>query len=518
MPRNINLKKAKQKEISENKEKDLIQTDKKKETSDDSVTKKHKRRFQIKNKRVEAFLKRKKEEFLKIAYKDNKHQVKDVYIRNTNYAYKILFYIKHSLKVMLMTLLGIIRVCMPVVLPVAGISIILFFMFFITKYSPALQVVMNETPIDIYVKNEEQLSAIRTDVSNAIREAKNGEYAVEQFASLRLVIIDRSEFSSEEEAFDAIYDITAQAVNLSYGIYVDNIFIGCLSRMAEVNRLEDDLLAIATEGQTFDEARLLSSVTYVRGEFPSDSEMTYAQMLMYFRQKTADGSEYLHPVSYEIVTTEITTTRIPAGDPLGVEDPSLYEGFEEIAQTGSDGYVTSEVTITEQNGSEVKRETSVVSRKDPVRGTVRIGTKAIAPSGYFIWPVGGDGGYISSPFGYRNFQGEYVFHRGLDIAADRGTPVYAAEAGTVVFFGWDVLGLGNCVRIDHGNGIYTIYGHCKSLAAGIKVGQRVPQGQVIAYVGMSGSATGNHLHFAMSTSDNFAETSIYIDPLPYLKK
>ena len=87
-----------------------------------------------------------------------------------------------------------------------------------------------------------------------------------------------------------------------------------------------------------------------------------------------------------------------------------------------------------------------------------------------------------------------------------------------MFFGWDVLGLGNCVRIDHGNGIYTIYGHCKSLAAGIKVGQRVPQGQVIAYVGMSGSATGNHLHFAMSTSDNFAETSIYIDPLPYLKK
>ncbi len=82
-------------------------------------------------------------------------------------------------------------------------------------------------------------------------------------------------------------------------------------------------------------------------------------------------------------------------------------------------------------------------------------------------------------------------HTGLDLAADRGTPIKAAAAGTVTFSGWNGS-YGKMIIVDHGNGVETWYAHCSSLVAG--VGDKVAQGQVIAKVGSTGNSTGNHLH------------------------
>lgn len=85
-------------------------------------------------------------------------------------------------------------------------------------------------------------------------------------------------------------------------------------------------------------------------------------------------------------------------------------------------------------------------------------------------------------------------HKGVDFAAVKGTPVRAAFAGKIVFVGVRG-GYGNLIEIDHGQGIHTRYGHLDSYAKGMKKGSSVAQGQVIGAVGMTGLATGPHLHY-----------------------
>jgi murein DD-endopeptidase MepM/ murein hydrolase activator NlpD len=96
-------------------------------------------------------------------------------------------------------------------------------------------------------------------------------------------------------------------------------------------------------------------------------------------------------------------------------------------------------------------------------------------------------------------------HRGVDYAAPAGTPVSAISAGRVQFRG-QKGGFGNVIELAHTNGIVTRYGHLSRFAQGLTAGQKVDQGQVIAYVGMTGLATGPHLHF------EFIEHGVNIDP------
>ena len=107
-----------------------------------------------------------------------------------------------------------------------------------------------------------------------------------------------------------------------------------------------------------------------------------------------------------------------------------------------------------------------------------------------------NGARISSPFGVRRhpISGYTKMHKGVDFAAPRGTPVYAAGNGTIRQIGWNG-GYGNYIRIRHNNEYDTAYGHLNRFARNMKRGRRVKQGQVIAYVGSTGRSTGPHLHF-----------------------
>lgn len=103
-------------------------------------------------------------------------------------------------------------------------------------------------------------------------------------------------------------------------------------------------------------------------------------------------------------------------------------------------------------------------------------------------------GRITSPFGWRvhPILGFLRLHKGLDIAAPEGTPVHAALDGTVRGAGW-AGGYGNFVRLEHGGGIATGYGHLSRYA--VAPGMRVVRGQVIGWVGTTGLSTGPHLHW-----------------------
>ncbi|MGB4326779.1 MAG: peptidoglycan DD-metalloendopeptidase family protein [Bacillota bacterium] len=109
-----------------------------------------------------------------------------------------------------------------------------------------------------------------------------------------------------------------------------------------------------------------------------------------------------------------------------------------------------------------------------------------------IRPV--SGGWVSSEYGNRwhPILGKYKWHSGIDIAVNSGTPIKAAEDGTVILSGSNG-GYGLCVIIDHGGGISTLYGHASKLL--VKKGDIVTRGQTVALAGSTGVSTGPHLHF-----------------------
>ena len=129
---------------------------------------------------------------------------------------------------------------------------------------------------------------------------------------------------------------------------------------------------------------------------------------------------------------------------------------------------------------------------------------AAAPT---LWPVEGR---ITSSFGERvdPFNGEGAFHTGVDISAPYGTPVLAAGDGTIAFA--DMMnGYGRVIKIDHGHGIMTLYGHLSGFA--VAAGQYVNPGQVIGYVGSSGRVTSPHLHYEVRIGDT------PVNPYKYLR-
>lgn len=131
--------------------------------------------------------------------------------------------------------------------------------------------------------------------------------------------------------------------------------------------------------------------------------------------------------------------------------------------------------------------------------------------GEMLWPVAASGTVITSQFGIREhpIQGVVKQHTGLDIGgADTGTPVVAAADGVVSYAGW-LGGYGNCVMINHGNGVVTLYGHGSKVVA--SVGQEVKQGDTILEVGSTGNSTGPHLHFEVRINGQ------YVNPLNYVK-
>ncbi|WP_303914366.1 M23 family metallopeptidase [Subdoligranulum variabile] len=130
------------------------------------------------------------------------------------------------------------------------------------------------------------------------------------------------------------------------------------------------------------------------------------------------------------------------------------------------------------------------------------GMDTVFADGALQWPLP-VAGTITSPQGYRTdpFTGKVSYHNGTDISAPEGTPILAAADGTVTIANaTDSWGgsYGYYVKIDHGGGLTTLYAHCSNIC--VTVGQQVLAGQVVAYVGQTGRATGPHLHFEVQKS------------------
>lgn len=131
---------------------------------------------------------------------------------------------------------------------------------------------------------------------------------------------------------------------------------------------------------------------------------------------------------------------------------------------------------------------------------------------------------MNSGFGYRGnigVPGAAAFHYGADYAAPKGTPIYAAAAGEVIWAGWSptTWWSGVLVMIDHGNGLYSTYNHMDEDGVHVQVGDIVEAGQHIADIGLTGNTSGYHLHFSIFHHDGdpmWPRSSSFYDPVEFL--
>jgi murein DD-endopeptidase MepM/ murein hydrolase activator NlpD len=140
-----------------------------------------------------------------------------------------------------------------------------------------------------------------------------------------------------------------------------------------------------------------------------------------------------------------------------------------------------------------------------------------------ILPVPSDQFVLTSPFGVRTspFTQRPDFHKGLDLSAPRGTPVYVTAEGVVTFAGRYPLRqsvnwwrFGNVVVVNHADRFITIYGHLDTI--NVRKGQHVRQGEIVATVGSTGWSTNSHLHYEVRSDLEVPGTYVPIDPRIYI--
>ena len=209
----------------------------------------------------------------------------------------------------------------------------------------------------------------------------------------------------------------------------------------------------------------------------------------------ADPSIRMKAVLSDQVTAPGST---PESKPEAAPEPAPESAPESAPDPGEEAQETPESAPEPEQKPDPAPEPEIVPEPEPEIVPER---EDLHWTGGFLWPV--DGGYVSA--GYNSYYG----HSGMDIAADPGTNIFAAADGEVVYASnTSIWPYGKSVLIDHGDGMTTRYAHCKQVL--VSVGDWVDQGQVIALVGRTGNATGNHCHFEVIQDGEHQNPAEYI--------
>ncbi|MGM9663084.1 MAG: peptidoglycan DD-metalloendopeptidase family protein [Oscillospiraceae bacterium] len=406
---------------------------------------------------------------------------------------------------------------------------------FFSLYTFASSVLYNGEELGV-VRSTDDAAAAVEHIEAATKDAVDSRYTLDEGAvTTTTTLASRSELLSEEELEDILSEKIGLVVH-GYGLYINDELI-CATQYEYV--LEDLLhqlqYAYTTENTVscdFEEkvevrqgyvpteylmsigriAEVLNStheeeVTYtvksgdVWSRIANDNGMTSAELLKlnpgYNISRLHVGDTLVLSAAVPYLTITFTEQQHYVSNiPYEVEyqeDPTMYKGDYKVLSAGVYGKADVVADVTYKNGEEVGRTVRAYTELTaPVTELQAVGTKARPtwlPTGSFRWPCSGS---ITSYFGYRTLWGRSNYHGGIDIANSRGTPIYAADGGTVTYAGWYST-YGYLVIIDHGNGFETYYGHNSALL--VSKGDHVYKGQQIARMGMTGNASGNHCHF-----------------------
>ncbi len=245
-------------------------------------------------------------------------------------------------------------------------------------------------------------------------------------------------------------------------------------------------------------------------EFEEDIEVVKGY---YLKSDLADLSEIKEYVSsLNVKTVSVVTKKIEIPfETTNIKTNKKPVGFTKITKEGENGIAEKTQEIVSLNGKvTVKNDLAKTIIKEQSPKIVTVGTgvkyvnatvKANIASAGFICPIR-KGSYIVSAY-----YGDGRNHKGIDLAARCGTPIFAAAGGKVVYAGYD-SDYGYNVIVKHSNGMKTRYAHANALC--VKNGATVSQGDMIATVGNTGWSTGDHLHFEIIIGGN------RVNPGPYI--
>ncbi len=232
-----------------------------------------------------------------------------------------------------------------------------------------------------------------------------------------------------------------------------------------------------------------------------------------------DSESDVASMTFSSSSVEVVREFLECGEEI-IYDENLARGKKVLKTSGVYGIKEITYETTYLNGQVLTR--TMISEdivKEPVPKVYRVGTKRggdqdyiyVGPgetepgaTGMFIVPTSGK---LTSSFAGRDLFGRVEFHGAVDIANKSGTPVYAADGGTVILAEW-FDSYGKCIIIDHGNGFKTLYAHLSSYS--VKKGDIVGQGWQIGSMGMTGRVTGPHLHFEIMINDKKVDPQDYI--------
>ena len=246
-------------------------------------------------------------------------------------------------------------------------------------------------------------------------------------------------------------------------------------------------------------------VNYTSNTFSEDVDV----ILAYSEAELTDNLEYAEKLLKNAYVTVKTVGYITETESIdfGIEyekTTALNAGEEKVKTEGTPGEKAIVYQVEMQNGIEIaSAQASEAVIAEPEDQIVLVGTRDI-PSLESLFLQNPTRGTLTSRFGERwNRQ-----HCGIDIGAPAGTPITAAEGGTVIYSQYNTGGYGNLVKLSHGNGVETWYAHCSLLL--VSEGDVVEQGEEIGLVGTTGNSTGNHLHFEVRVNGE------PVDPLYYV--
>ena len=281
-------------------------------------------------------------------------------------------------------------------------------------------------------------------------------------------------YFSDEQQFDEVYnDLVAEKQNID-----ENVKVYLESEPTfEQSYIRDSLLE---EQNVYTNLRAEIKTEYTIYELMVDGE----QQMTFTAEEQAEN--YIDKLKAEVEDVDTT---------INVEKVSELENI-----TSTERADTILADIVDRNKPvEIPVEEPKVTTPQYAT-TVYTGVVTPAVDGTRVWPTAG-----------RNINCDYwgyYGHNGVDIGGASGTPIYAFMGGTVTFSGWDSTGYGYCVKINHGNGLVTIYAHCSALY--VSAGQQVAAGETLGGIGMTGWATGNHLHFEIKVNGVSVNPWIYL--------
>ena len=345
------------------------------------------------------------------------------------------------------------------------------------------------------VGSKRQLTAAVSMVADLVK----GDSSEDAVKPLRVnpALVLKSEMEDETKLAETIIRQNKKIISAA-ALSVDGKTVAILKEEPLTALLSERLSQYEKDG-TGSSSRFLQKVSVDKG---------------YYFVSDLDAAETVRDVvnglTVQTVLTEVTDTPIPF-QTVQQKDSTHEVGYTAVVRAGQNGVSRTTAQVTLLNGAETARVdggTQIVA--EPVDEIVVIGTakstasaaeKQAAYSSGFIFPIPKTKYRIGAYFGDgRN-------HKGVDICTDAGTPIYAVADGTVVFSGWDGS-YGNCVVIDHGNGLQTRYAH--NSVNTVEVGQTVSAGDVIGKVGKTGNATGFHVHFEI------IKGKTKVNPAPYI--